>query len=175
MPALDKAIEESYPVGYEVVDQVHKESRKDLKGQFIYAALLDIDRKQYIATIKLDDTAVDTRGHFKDIKIKERPLYAGQLQAVVDLPADRNVTVQQLIDYVKADFSESSLFSEEMPTVPDYNGLHFSTQIRSNCPVRTPWIISGDRKFSRESTHLYLLFKTRVSPFFIGIATLPGA
>ena len=53
--------------------------------------------------------------------------------------------------------------------------LHFSTQIRSNCPVRTPWIISGDRKFSCESTHLYLLFKTRVSPFFIGIATLPGA
>ncbi|MBO5792586.1 MAG: hypothetical protein J6S54_08955 [Lentisphaeria bacterium] len=125
-PSLDNAVEESYPVGYETVDQRHGEKRKDLKGQFIYAALLDIHGEQYIATIKLDDTAADKRAYFKDISIKKRSLYVGQPQTVVDPSADRSITIQQLIDYVKGDFAQSEIFSEKMPVVPDYNGMRFS-------------------------------------------------
>ena len=46
--ALDSIIEESYPVGYEIVDDRHKEKRKDLKGQFVYAALLDLGQRENI-------------------------------------------------------------------------------------------------------------------------------
>ena len=69
--ALDSIIEESYPVGYEIIDDRHKKKRKDLKGQFVYAALLDINGEHYIAAIKLDDTATDNRAYFKDISIKK--------------------------------------------------------------------------------------------------------
>jgi hypothetical protein len=123
--ALDSIIEESYPVGYEKVDQRHKEKRPDLKGQFIYAALIDIaseqhDRsEQYVATIKLDDSSADKRARFKDISIKKRPLYTGQTQEVnlanVNLTADRSISVQQLVDFVKSDFANSPLFSEKIP------------------------------------------------------------
>ena len=35
--------------------------------------------------------------------------------------------------------------------------LHFSTQIRSNCPVRTPWMISGDSSVSRVIRETYAM------------------
>ena len=93
----------------------HKEKRKDLKGQFVYAALLDINGEHYIAAIKLDDTAADNRAYFKDISIKKRSLYVGQTQdyslGFVDPSADRSLTIQQLIDFVKQDFSISPSLS----------------------------------------------------------------
>lgn len=125
--ALDSIIEESYPVGYEIVDDRHKKKRPDLKGQFVYAALLDINGEHYIAAIKLDDTAADNRAYFKDISIKKRSLYVGQTQdfslEVVDPSADRNLTVQQLIDFVKRDFSNSPFFSETIPGTTKKNGV----------------------------------------------------
>ena len=138
-PSLDNAVEESYPVGYETVDQRHGEKRKDLKGQFIYAALLDIHGEQYIATIKLDDTAADKRAYFKDISIKKRSLYVGQPQTVVDPSADRSITIQQLIDYVKGDFAQSEIFSEKMPVVPDYNGMRFSVEDQTESVPFKEW------------------------------------
>ena len=140
--ALDSIIEESYPVGYEIVDDRHKEKRKDLKGQFVYAALLDINGEHYIAAIKLDDTAADNRAYFKDISIKKRSLYVGQTQdfslEVVDPSADRNLTVQQLIDFVKRDFSNSPFFSETIPGTTKKNGVlrNFTDGVRfSVAPV----------------------------------------
>ena len=73
--ALDKAIESSYPVGYEQNDGLPKHA--GIKGQFIYAALLNISngetQKPYIATIKLDEPALETetRAYFKNITIEE--------------------------------------------------------------------------------------------------------
>ena len=118
--ALDAIVEESYPVGYELVDDRHKAKRPDLRGQFVYAALLDFGQEEkYIATIKLDDTASDKRALFKDISIKKGSLYAGQTQNSTSvnatLPADPNITIQQLVDFVKSDFSDSPLFADKMP------------------------------------------------------------
>lgn len=73
--ALDRAIESSYPVGYEQNDGLPKHA--GVKGQFVYAALLSISngetRKPYIATIKLDEPALETetRAYFKNITIEE--------------------------------------------------------------------------------------------------------
>ena len=118
--ALDAIVEKSYPVGYEAVDNRHKANRPDLRGQFVYAALLDFGQaEKYIATIKLDDTATDKRALFKDISIKKRSLYAGQTQnstsGNASLPADPNITIQQLVDFVKSDFSDTPLFTDKMP------------------------------------------------------------
>ena len=72
--ALDKAIESSYYVGYEQNDGLPKHA--GVKGQFIYAALLNISngevRKPCIATIKLDDPVLETgKAIFKNITIEE--------------------------------------------------------------------------------------------------------
>ena len=60
--------------------------------------------------IEVGDVAADKRARFKDISIKKRSLYTGQTQDVnlanVDLTADRDITIQQLIDFVKSDFAE---------------------------------------------------------------------
>lgn len=73
--ALDKAIESSYYVGYEQNDGLPKHA--GVKGQFVYAALLNISngevRKPFVATIKLDESALETetRAYFKNITIEE--------------------------------------------------------------------------------------------------------
>ncbi len=73
--AADQAIEKSYPVGYEHNGGLPKHA--GVKGQFVYAALLNISngevRKPYIATIKLDEPALETetRAYFKNITIEE--------------------------------------------------------------------------------------------------------
>ena len=130
LAALDTIVEESYPVGYETVNQEHKEKRPDLKGQFVYAALVDMvnkegKREHYIATIKLDDSHADKKAQFKDIGVKKRSLYVGQAQnqnsANVNPPADRTLTIQQIIDFVKSDFKDSPLFTENMPPVNPEN------------------------------------------------------
>ena len=56
---------------------------------------------------------------FKDISIKKGSLYAGQTQNLTSvnatLPADPDITIQQLVDFVKSDFAGSQLFSEKIP------------------------------------------------------------
>ncbi len=113
-----------------------------MKGQFVYAALIDIaseqhnQSEQYVATIKLDDSSADKRARFKDISIKKRPLYVGQTQEInlanVDSPADRAISVQQLVDFVKSDFADSPLFSEK---IPQKNELRFSVDPELVVPV----------------------------------------
>ena len=41
---------------------------------------------------------------------------------VVDPSADRNLTIQQLIDFIKRDFSVSPYFSETIPGISGNNG-----------------------------------------------------
>lgn len=72
--ALDQAIENSYHVGYEQNDGQPKHAH--LRGQFIYAALLNIGnergRQPYIATIKLDDPVIESgKAVFKNITIEK--------------------------------------------------------------------------------------------------------
>ena len=92
-----------------------------MRGEFVYAALLDLgQREKYIATIKLDDTEADKRALFKDISIKKGSLYVGQTQisasANASLPADPDISIQQLVDLVKSDFADTELFSDKMPS-----------------------------------------------------------
>ena len=65
------------------------------------------------------DNASDKRALFKDISIKKGSLYAGQTQnstsGNVTLPADPNITIQQLVDFVKSDFAATPLFTDKMP------------------------------------------------------------
>ena len=83
--ALDKAVENSYPVGYVKKDGQAK--HEHLRGQRIYAALLNLvdgERHQsYIATIKLDDPLAEKRSYFKNITIEK----ADALFASDDRPA----------------------------------------------------------------------------------------
>ena len=74
---------------------------------------------EFIATIKLDDYNNDQYAHFKDVVIKERPLYMGRPENPHGTPsADRlPLTIQQVIDAVKSDFAESPLFSTDLPPV----------------------------------------------------------
>ena len=57
---------------------------------------------------------------FKDISIKKGSLYVGQTQisasANASLPADPDISIQQLVDLVKSDFADSELFSDKMPS-----------------------------------------------------------
>ena len=114
----------------------------DLQGQFVYAALLDLGQtEKYIATIKLDDTAADKRVLFKDISIKKGSLYAGQTQnstsANATLPADPDITIQQLVDFVKSDFAGSPFFSEKIPQKGNFrfsvsgDGTDFNGNVRN--------------------------------------------
>lgn len=100
---------------------------RQLKGQFVYAGFIDIAGEQYIATIKLDDSAASENAFFKDITIKKRSLYVGQTQdltpANVIPPADRDITVQQLVEFVKSDFADSLLFTENIPPVKNKKAL----------------------------------------------------
>jgi len=122
LSALDKIIEYSYPVGFQKVDSRHSKKRPDLRGQFIYGALISLTSKeqpeQILAlAIKLDDSAAD-KGHlyFKDVSlIKMRPLYAGQTEKPnVNLPADRTVfTIHDVIEIVKQKFKDNPLCSEK--------------------------------------------------------------
>ena len=116
---------ESYPAGYERVDERHAEKRHDLRGQFIYGSLFELtnsqgDKARYIATIKLDDSNLDEHARFKDISIK-----AADDAGLSFLPSDKDGrahtdltpnkangnlppasstanTIQQLIDFVRA-------------------------------------------------------------------------
>lgn len=73
--ALDKAIENAYPIGYEQNDGLPKHA--GVRGQFVYAALLNIsngeNRQPYVATIKLDEPLLETetRAYFKNITIEK--------------------------------------------------------------------------------------------------------
>ena len=120
--ALDKIIEYSYPVGFQKVDSKHSEKRPDLRGQFIYGALISLtsqERPEQILAlaIKLDDSVTDKEHlYFKDVSlIKMRPLYAGQTENPnVNLPADRTVfTIHDIIEIVKQKFNGNLLFSEK--------------------------------------------------------------
>ncbi len=117
---LDRIIAESYPVGYERVDAAHVRRSSELKGQFVYAALLSINGEDYAATIKLDDTETDKdRAVFKDITIdKMRPLYVGHPETSSDhrLPADRIAyNISEVTEFVKGFFTNNENFSETAP------------------------------------------------------------
>lgn len=136
-PALDRIVMESYPAGYERVDERHAEKRHDLRGQFVYGSLIELtnsqgDKARYIATIKLDDSNLDEHARFKDISIKAADDAGLSFlpsvkdgRAHTDLPpnkADGKLppasstvdTIHQLIDSVRADFKNAPLFSSEM-------------------------------------------------------------
>ena len=70
---------------------------------------------------RTDDTESDKRALFKDISIKKGSLYAGQTQNSTSvnatLPADPNITIQQLVDFVKSDFSDSPAFLEAFTVI----------------------------------------------------------
>ena len=93
--ALDKALENAYPVGYEQNDGLPKHA--GVRGQFVYAALLNIsngeNRQPYVATIKLDEPLLETepRAYFKNITIEK----ADSLYVKPELQADSPESVRQ--------------------------------------------------------------------------------
>lgn len=136
-PALDRIVMESYPAGYERVDERHAKKRHNLRGQFVYGSLIELtnsqgDKARYIATIKLDDSNLDEHAQFKDISIKaaddaglsflpsdkDGRAHAGHTpnKAYGSLPPAPSAvdTIHQLIDSVRADFKNAPLFSAEM-------------------------------------------------------------
>ena len=59
--------------------------------------------------------------------------------ANVDPPADRNISIQQLIDFVKSDFADSELFTEEMPPVKKKPERRFSIAPEPEYSVAVDW------------------------------------
>ena len=142
--ALDKIIENAYPVGYETADERH--AAKNIRGQYIYGSLLNLNidgvAGQYIAELKLDDHKLDDKAHFKGITIKKRgelstdtpdrsgsslPVTPDKDRLYVSLsdhsgsasPAVSAISIRDVIDFVKRDFANNPGFSEEMPDGKD--------------------------------------------------------
>lgn len=120
---LKNIVETSFFAGYEYADKRHLQKSKDLNGQFVYANLLNIENSPYAVVIKLDDFANDDYVKFKDIAVKEMASAvrgSTDKNSLANPPAQMpEYTIQEVIDFVKSNFKENSLFSENV--AKDFN------------------------------------------------------
>ncbi len=111
----------SYLVGYEYADLRHLNKHQNINGQFIYVSLIDINSKPFAAVIKLDDFANDQYAIFKDIAVKKiTPAERGTTgNGTIANPPDQvsDVTIHQLVDFVKQHFKENKNFTENVADV----------------------------------------------------------
>lgn len=116
-------VENSYPVGYEYADVKHLDKSQNINGQFIYVSLIDINDKPFAAVVKLDDFANEQYAKFKDIAVKEiTPAVRGSngKNNLANPPVQvSDITVHQLVDFVKQHFKENKLFTENIADIFD--------------------------------------------------------
>ncbi len=119
-------VENSYQVGYRYADIRHLKENTKINGQFIYVALIDVEInnggnkeiKPFAATIKLDDFATDKHAILKDIAVKEMtPAVRGTTgkNNIANPPVQvPDITIRQLVDFVKQGFANDPLFTENV-------------------------------------------------------------